>query len=59
MNFLGFNSIVLSVVSDVPVDNETSVVTLSILRIYRPIFEDAHRGTVCVRAFIGVSVRVL
>jgi hypothetical protein len=46
------------VVSDVPVDDETPVVTS---RISRPVgaqsFEGAHRSRVCVRVFIGVSVR--
>jgi hypothetical protein len=40
---------VLSVVGDVPVDSETSMVTSSILRIRRPVLEDAPRvGFVCV-----------
>jgi hypothetical protein len=34
---------VLSVVGDVPVDNETFVVTSSILRICGPVFKDALR----------------
>lgn len=32
-NFLGFIGVVLSVIGDVPVDSEMSVVTSSILRI--------------------------
>jgi len=34
--FLGFKGVVLSVVDDVSVDSEASVVTSSILRIYQP-----------------------
>jgi hypothetical protein len=46
----GFTSAILSVIDDVPVDSETSD---------RPAqsFSDAHRGRICVRVFIGVSVR--
>jgi hypothetical protein len=50
---------VLSVVDDVPVDGETSVVTSSILRIAGTFFEDAPKGRFCVRVFIGMSVRAL
>jgi hypothetical protein len=50
---------VLSVVGDVPVDNETYVVTSSILRICQHSLRDASRGRVCVRVFIRMSVRVL
>ena len=46
----------LLVVGDVPIDNEATVVTLSISRIASPIFEDTYRGRVCVHALIGVSV---
>ncbi len=50
----------LSVVGDVPVDSETPVVTSSIsLEFAGPVFEDAHRGRVCVRVFLGVSACVL
>ena len=43
---------------DVPVDSEAPVVTSSISRLDPPAqyFGGAHRGRVCVRAFIGVSV---
>jgi hypothetical protein len=44
-----FNSFVLSVVGDIPVDSETPVVISSISRIF---FEDAHRDRICVRVFI-------
>jgi hypothetical protein len=53
---------VLSVVDDVPVDSEAPVVTSSILRISRfarTVLGDAPRGRVCVRVFIGMSVREL
>ena len=48
----------LSVVGDVPVDSEAPMVTLSISRFAGPtrFFGGTHRGRVCVRAFIGVSV---
>jgi hypothetical protein len=55
-NILGFNGYVLSEVGDVPIDNELFVVTPSI---FDPVFKGAHRGRVCMRAFIGVSVRAL
>jgi hypothetical protein len=43
---------------DILVDNEAPVMTSSILRLDPPAqsFGGAHRGRVCVRAFIGVSV---
>ena len=46
-------------VGEVSVDSEASVVTSSISRFAGPtqFFEGAHRGRVCVRAFIEVSVR--
>jgi hypothetical protein len=47
---------VLSVVGDVPVDNETSVVTSSILIFAGTVFEDAPRGRAYVRVFIGFRV---
>jgi len=49
----------LSVVSDMPLDNEASVVTLLISRLAGStrFFGCTHRGRVCVRAFIDVSVR--
>jgi hypothetical protein len=43
MKFLEFNSVVLSVVDDVPVNSEVPMMTSSILRICRSVFEDAHR----------------
>ena len=59
-NFPGFNGVVFSVVGDVSIDSETPVVTLSISPGFAgPVFEDAHRGRVCVRVFIGVSVHAL
>lgn len=55
--FLGFNDIVLSVVGDTPIDSEVPVVTSSISKICRlSLLEDPHRGRVCVRMFIGMSV---
>ena len=53
-NILEFNRIVHSVVGDVSVDREASVVTSSISRICGSVFEDAHKGRVCVHVFIGV-----
>jgi len=48
----------LSVVCDVPIDSEAFVMTSLISRFANPtqVFGGAHRGRVCVRAFIGVSV---
>jgi len=48
----------LSVVGDVPVDNEAPIVTSSISRFtgLTRFFRGAHWGRVCVRTFIGVSV---
>ena len=44
-------------VSDVPVDDEAPVVTSRIFRFAgAQSFGGAHRGRVCVRVFIGVSV---
>jgi hypothetical protein len=46
------------VVSDVLVDDETSMVTSGISKSAgAQSFESAPRGRVCVRVFIGVSVR--
>jgi hypothetical protein len=46
------------VISDIPVDDEASVVTSRISRsVGAQSFGGAHRGRVCVRVFIGVSVR--
>jgi hypothetical protein len=45
------------VVNDVPVDDEALVVTSRISRsVVAQSFGGAHRGRVCVRVFIGVSV---
>jgi hypothetical protein len=45
------------VVSDVPVDDETPLVTLGISRSAGvQSYEGAHWGMVCVRVFIGVCV---
>ena len=51
---LRFNGAVFSVVDDVPVDSEASVVTSSISRFASStqFFGDAHRGKVCVRAYV-------
>jgi hypothetical protein len=48
-----------SVVGDVSIDSEAPVVTLSISRFADStrFFGGAHKGRVCVRAFLGVSVR--
>jgi hypothetical protein len=47
------------VVSDIPVDDEAPLVTSGISRsVSAQSFGGAHRGRVCVRVFIGVSVRV-
>jgi hypothetical protein len=47
------------VVSDVPVDDEAPVVTSKISRSAgAQSFRGTHRGRVCVRVFIGVSVRL-
>jgi hypothetical protein len=45
--------------NDVPVNDETSVMTSGIFRSAgAQSFGGAHRGRVCVRVFIGVSLRV-
>ena len=48
-NILGFNDIVHSVIDDVPVDSEARGFVDSV-------FKDTHRGSICVRVFIGVCV---
>ena len=55
-----FNGAILSVVCDVSVGSEAHVVTSSISRFASPtqFFGGAHRGRVCMRAFIGLSVRL-
>jgi hypothetical protein len=51
---------VISVVDDVPVDSETSVVTSSIsLEFTGPVFEDTYRGRVYMRVFTEVSACAL
>jgi hypothetical protein len=46
------------VVSDVPVDVEAPLVTSGLFRfVDAPSFAVAHKDRVCVRVFIGVSVR--
>jgi hypothetical protein len=49
------------VVTDVPVDDESSVVTSRIfISVSAQSFEGAHRGRVCIRVFTGgVCVRVV
>ena len=49
-----FNGAILSVVSDVPVDSESPVVTSSFSRFVGPtqFFGGAHRGRVCVCAYV-------
>ena len=49
VNILGFNDIVHSVVGDFPIDSEAQSQKFAI-----SVFEDAHRGRVYVRVFIGV-----
>jgi hypothetical protein len=44
---------VLSMVGDVPVDSKVPIVTLSIFA--DSVFEDAPRGRICTRVFIGMS----
>jgi hypothetical protein len=45
------------VVSDIPVDNEASIVTSEISRsVGAQSFGGAHKGRVCVYVFIGVGV---
>ena len=46
-------------VSDILVDNEAHVVISSISRIAGSVLDDAYRGRVCIRTFIGVSVFAL
>ena len=54
----GFNGTILLVVGDVPIDSEAPMVTSSISRFAgrTQLFRGAHRGRMCMRAFIGVSV---
>jgi hypothetical protein len=51
----------LSVIEDVPIDNEASVVTSSISRFVSltQFFGGAHKGRVCVRACVQRSECVL
>jgi len=50
----------LSVVGDVRIDSEMPMVTSSISRFVGPtrLFEGAHKGRVCMHAFIRVRVSV-
>jgi hypothetical protein len=59
--FQEVNGIVFLVVGDIPINKESYVVHSSILSQWftGPIFECAHRGRICVRAFKEVSVRAL
>ena len=52
------NGIVLLLVGDIPISSESSVVhsSISSQRFTGPIFECAHRGRICVRVFIKMSV---
>ena len=56
----GFNGAILLVIGDVPVDNETPVVTSSISKFTRStqFFVGAHMGRVYIRAFIRMNVRL-
>jgi hypothetical protein len=55
---LGFSGVIHYSGNDVPVDNEAPVATSRISRFAgAQSFEGVHRGRVCVRVFIGVSVR--
>jgi hypothetical protein len=59
LNFPGFTGVMRYVVSDVLVDDEAPLVTSGISRSAgAQSFGGAHRGRVCVRVFIWVSVRV-
>jgi hypothetical protein len=51
--------IILSVIGDVPVDSDVLFMTDFVNLKIKPVqsFGGAHRGRVCVRAFIGVSAR--
>jgi hypothetical protein len=56
----GFHDIVLSVVGNVPVNSEAQITSsISSRGFVGPVFKVAHRGRVCVRAFIRVSERAL
>ena len=59
VNIPRFIGVVHLVVGDVTVDSEAFGLTLSIRGFADSVFEDAHRGRVCVRAFIELSVRAL
>jgi hypothetical protein len=49
----------LSVVGDVPVDSEVPAVTRESRDLLAQFFGGAHKGRVCVRVFVGMSVRAL
>lgn len=56
--FQNFIGAIISVVGDVPVNNEVSAVTSSISQdLPAQCFRGAHRGRMCVCAFIRVNVR--
>lgn len=56
--FQDLTGAILSVVGDVPVNNEAPTVTSSISQdLPAQSFGGAHNGRVCVCAFIGASVR--
>ena len=48
-----------SVIGDVPVDSDAPVGLRQSRGFAGSVFEDAHRDRICVRVFIGVSVRAL
>jgi hypothetical protein len=56
---LKFNDTILSVVPDELVDSETPIVTLLISRFVglTQSLQGAHKGRMCVRSFIEVSMR--
>ena len=58
VNILEFNGVMHTVVGDIPVDSETHVVTRQSRGFAGSVFEDAHKGRICVRMFIGVRVCV-
>ena len=57
VNIIGLNSVVFSVVDDIPVDSETHMVTLLISSICW-LSKDAHRSKDCVHVFIRVGVHI-
>ena len=55
MNISKFYGFMFSVVGDVSIDSEAPMMTslISYRGLASPVFEGAHRGRYCVRAFIG------